>query len=120
MILRNVKIHRLVTLLAGQRFHETGSTALDLNLAAGFLLNVLDVVTSTANNLCSQVEAADRLQTNRELLFRPFALECHVSPEALQMMRFQCTYATELITLKVFRLTATETTLVNQVWQFLC
>ena len=72
---RDVEIHGLVALLAAVWFHETRTATLDLDLAAGFLLNVFDVVTSATDNLCSQIEAADRFETYGKLLFRPFALE---------------------------------------------
>jgi hypothetical protein len=49
---------------------------LDLNLAAGLLLDELDVVSAASDNLCSQVKAIDRLKGNRQLLLRPFALIC--------------------------------------------
>jgi hypothetical protein len=72
--IRNVEVHWLLALLAGLRLHKTGTATLDLDFAAGFLLDVLDVVATTTNYLCTQVEAADGLKTYRELLFGPFTL----------------------------------------------
>jgi hypothetical protein len=72
--IRDVEVHWLLALLAGLRLHKARTATLDLDFAAGFLLDVLDVVASTANYLCTQVEAADGLKTYRELLFGPFTL----------------------------------------------
>jgi hypothetical protein len=70
----NVEIHGLVALLAGLGLHETRATALDLYLAAGLLLDILDVVATAADDLCSQVKAADWFKTYGDFLFWPFAL----------------------------------------------
>lgn len=70
-----MQVHGLIALLARLRLHEARAATLDLDLAACLLLDVLDIVTTTANNLCTQVEAANRLETDRDLLFRPFALD---------------------------------------------
>ncbi len=59
-----MEVHRLITLLAGGRFQEAGTSAFDLDFAARFLLNVLDVIASPADDLGSQVEAADGFETN--------------------------------------------------------
>jgi len=75
---RNVQIHRLITLHASIVLDEAGATALDLNPATGLVLNVLHELTSLANNLRSKVETRDWLEVNRETLFGPFAL-LHVS-----------------------------------------
>ena len=77
--LRDVKVHGLFTLLAGLRLHKPRSATLDLDLAASFLLNVFDVVTSATDDLRSQVEATDRFQAYGKLLFRPFALELELA-----------------------------------------
>ena len=55
-----MKIHVLITFFVGCGFEEPGPTALDLNTAARFLLDVLHVGAAMANNLGTQVEAWDR------------------------------------------------------------
>jgi hypothetical protein len=69
-----VEIHRLVALLAALGLHETRAAALDLDFAAGLLLDELDVVATATDNLGAQVKAADRLKTYRYLLLGPLAL----------------------------------------------
>jgi hypothetical protein len=71
---RDVKIHGLITFLARLWLHETRSTALDLDLAAGLLLDVLDVVATTTYDLRTKIEATDRFETNGELLLGPLPL----------------------------------------------
>lgn len=69
-----MQIHGLVTFLASARLRETRATALYLDLATGFLLDMFDVSTTLADNLCSQVEPGNRFKANGDFLFRPFAL----------------------------------------------
>lgn len=47
----NMQIHRFVGFLASAMFHESASTPLDLNSAAGFLLDVLDIGTALTDHL---------------------------------------------------------------------
>ena len=98
--LRDVKVHGLFTLLAGLGLHKPRSATLDLNLAASFLLNVFDVVTSATNNLCSQVEATDRVQAYGKLLFRPFALELELAKCFSHTLQVRNTYTTKFIALE--------------------
>jgi hypothetical protein len=118
--LRDVKIHGLFTLLTGLGLHKPRSAALDLNLAASFLLNVFDVVTSATDNLCSQVEATDRFQAYGKLLFGPFALELGLAKCFSRALQVRNTYTTKFIAFKVLRFTATEATLIYQIGQLLC
>lgn len=71
---RNVQEHRLITLLASARFNESRAAALDLNTAAGLLLDVLHIRTTLANNLSTQVKSRNGLKINWNTLIRPFAL----------------------------------------------
>ena len=73
-----MQIHWLITLHASIVLDEAGATALDLDSAAGLILNVLHELTSLAHNLRSKVETRDWLEVNRETLFGPFAL-LHIS-----------------------------------------
>lgn len=118
--LRDVKVHGLFTLLAGLGLHKPRSATLDLNLAASFLLNVFDVVTSATNNLCSQVEATDRFQAYGKLLFRPFALELELAKCFSHTLQVRNTYTTKFIALEVLGFTATESALIYQIGQLLC
>ncbi len=69
-----MEIHRLVTLSIRAMLHETGIAPLDLDTAASFLLDVLDVSTPMTNDLCSQIETWDGLEVDGYTLFRPFTL----------------------------------------------
>ena len=115
--LRDVKIHGLFTLLAGLGLHEARSVTLDLDLAACLLLDEFDVIATATDNLCAQVKAANGLETYRDLLFGPLALET-VSNMFAELTRIS--YTTKFIALKVLRFTATEATLIYQIRQFLC
>jgi len=68
-----VEVQRVIALLSAM-FPEAGTTALDLNTAAGLLLNMFDILAAVAYNRCAQVETGDRLQTNGYPLFGPLAL----------------------------------------------
>lgn len=69
-----MEIHGFIAFLARVGLHETRATALDLDFAACFLLDELDVVATATDNLCSQVKATDGLKTYGDLLFGPLAL----------------------------------------------
>jgi len=69
----DVKIHGFVGLLAGGMLHEARTAAFDLNTAAAFLLNMLDVGSSLAYNLGTEVEARNIFHVERDTLFGPFA-----------------------------------------------
>jgi hypothetical protein len=106
----DMEVHGLLALLAGLWLHEAWATALDLNFAAGLLLDILDVITAAADYLCSQIEPAYWLKSDGDLLLRPFALyTVSLMAEKQKAVR---TYSAELVTLKVFGLATTETTLI--------
>jgi hypothetical protein len=69
-----MEIHRLIALLAALWLHETRTAALDLDLAAGLLLDVLDIVATATDDLCSQVKAANGLKTYGDFFLGPLAL----------------------------------------------
>ena len=69
-----MKIHILVTFAASAMFHETRTTAFNLNTAPSLLLNMLDVSTSMTNDLSTEIETWDWFKVYWNLLFRPFAL----------------------------------------------
>lgn len=77
--LRDVKIHVLITLTTCAMLHETRTTSLDLNTTSSFLLNVLYISSTVANNLCTEVKALNRFKINRNLLLGPFTLRKIVS-----------------------------------------
>ena len=70
-----MKIHRLVALFVRTMLHKARVAAFDLDTAARFLLNVLDVSTTMTYHLCSEIKARDWLEINGNALFRPFALQ---------------------------------------------
>jgi hypothetical protein len=74
------------------------------------LLDILDVITAAADYLCSQVETADRLKSDGNLLLGPFAL-CTFS-FIISKQDAVGTYSAKFITLKVFGLATTEATLI--------
>lgn len=96
----NMQVHWFVGLLASTVFHEAASPSLDLNSAAGFLLDVLDVRTTLSDDLCAKIEAGDVLHVYGDLFLGPFA-------------------SSEFIPFKRFRLSAPEASFVNQVRKLL-
>jgi hypothetical protein len=69
-----MQIHGLIAFSICAHFSKARPTAFDLDPAAGLVLNMLDVRTTLAHNLGSQVESLDRLQIDWNALFRPFPL----------------------------------------------
>jgi len=96
----NMEIHRLVALLAGGLLHKAGTSSFDLDFAARFLLNVFDVVSTSTDDLGSQVETTDRFKANGDLLFGPFA-------------------PTKLVAFEILRLAAAESPFIYQVRELL-
>ena len=66
--------HVLVTLTVGRLLEEPRATALDLNTAAGLVLDVLDVGAAMANHLGTKIEARNWLEVDGDLRLRPFTL----------------------------------------------
>lgn len=73
MYLRNMQVHLLIALHLGIMFFEAAASALDLNSAAGFLLDVLDVRSASSDNLGAQVESRNGLEIDGNALFGPLA-----------------------------------------------
>jgi hypothetical protein len=69
-----VKIHVFVTLAASAMFHESRATALDLNPASGFLLDMLYISSTVANNLSTKIKSWDLFKIDWNLLLGPFTL----------------------------------------------
>ena len=61
VFLRDVEEHVLIALLIRRRFEIARATTLDLYATSGLVLDVLDICTSGAHNLRSQVEARQRI-----------------------------------------------------------
>ena len=72
--IRYMQVHWLVTLLAGVMFDKARAATLDLYLAVGFLLDVLDVDALMADHLRAKVEPGDEFKVDRDFLFGPFPL----------------------------------------------
>jgi hypothetical protein len=98
-----MKIHLLIALHASVLLHEAAASALDLYSALGLLLDVFHVLTSLADDLCPEIETRDRLEFDRDALFRPFA--------ATERIAFDIWFRLATSTLKA--------ALVDQVWEFL-
>lgn len=72
--LPDVKKHGLVTLFVCLLFKKSRSSALDLNTASSFVLNMLYVRASLANYLSSKIEPANGFEINWNFSFLPLAL----------------------------------------------
>lgn len=69
-----MKVHWLIALLVGAVLDESRIASLDLNPTSSLLLNMLDVSTSVANYLRSQIKTLDGLEVDWDALLRPFTL----------------------------------------------
>ena len=96
--------------------HKSRTTALDLDAAARFLLDMLDIGAPVTYDLGSQVEAWNRFEVDGNLLLWPFALHTWL---AVIPIKLAYTYSAELITLNSIWFSSSEASLVNEVWQFL-
>ena len=110
-----MKIHRFIALFVCTMLHKARVAAFDLDTAASFLLNVLDVSTTVTHHLCSEIEARDWLEINGNALFRPFALQL----VSLSGYLWRGAYSSKLITLNLIWLSTPETPLIHKIWQFL-
>jgi hypothetical protein len=96
----NVEEHVLIALVVCGCLEISRPPALDLHTAPCFLLDVLYISTAVSNDLSTQVETMDRLQTDRNLLLGPFA-------------------SSKLITFDLFLVSAAEASFVNKLGEFL-
>ena len=112
----NVQIHVFVALTSCSMLHKSRTTALDLDAAARFLLDMLDIGAPVTYDLGSQVEAWNRFEVDGNLLLWPFALHTWL---AVIPIKLAYTYSAELITLNSIWFSSSEASLVNEVWQFL-
>ncbi len=110
-----MEIHWFVAFLVGPMLYKARIPSFDLDTAAGFLLDMLDVSTTVTYHLCPEVEAGDWLKINGDALFRPFALQAVSLPEHLRIRA----YSSKLITLDLIWLSSSETSLIHKVWQLL-
>lgn len=58
-IIRDMQIHRLITLSPRVVFLKSRTTSFDLYATAGFLLDMFDISTTLANNLRTKIETID-------------------------------------------------------------
>lgn len=70
-----MEIHVVVALTVRRGLEVSGATALDLDAAAGLVLNVLHVRATRADDLGSDVESWHRFKVDGDLLIRPLALQ---------------------------------------------
>ena len=71
---RDVNKHRLVVFVAGILIDKAGPETLDLYASTCLLLDVLDEHALRADHLCTDVEVANRFESDGNLCFGPFAL----------------------------------------------
>jgi hypothetical protein len=72
--LRNVEIHWLIMLLTSVLVFEAGASAFDLNSTSGLSLDMLNISTSSSDNLSTEIETRNWFQVDWNLFFWPFAL----------------------------------------------
>jgi hypothetical protein len=96
--------------------HESRATSLDLYAATRFLLDMLNIRTSVANNLGSKIETWNWFEVNWDLLLWPFTLQ-YLS--VIIPSDTHCTYSTKLIALNCFGFSSSEASLIDEVRQFL-
>ena len=108
----------LVSLTVSRLLEETRAAALDLDTAAGLVLDVLDVGAAMANHLGTKVEARNRLEVDGDLRLGPFTLP---NVSFLQYFRraWRYKYPSKFVALVVVRLPATETAFVHQLRKLL-
>ena len=99
---RNVQVHLLIALHLSVVLLESTATSLDLDSATRLLLDVLDVRSTSSNDLGAQVETRDRLEIDRDALLRPLATSQVIA-----------------LDLGLFLSRATEATFVDQIREFL-
>jgi hypothetical protein len=99
---RNMQVHLLIALHLSVVLLESTATSLDLDSATRLLLDVLDVRSTSSNDLGAQVETRDRLEIDRDALLRPLATSQVIA-----------------LDLGLFLSRATEATFVDQIREFL-
>ena len=99
---RNMQVHLLIALHLSAVLLESTATSLDLDSATRLLLDVLDVRSTSSNDLGAQVETRDRLEIDRDALLRPLATSQVIA-----------------LDLGLFLSRATEATFVDQIREFL-
>lgn len=109
--------HWVVAFSARTGFNESRTAALDLNAAAGLLLNVFHVRTALPDNLRAQIKPRDWLEINRNAFLGPFALY-NVS-EILSIHRKTASYAAKLVPFYRIALARAEPPFVDQIWELL-
>jgi hypothetical protein len=112
-----VQIHGLIAFSSSIVLHETRSTALYLDTASSFLLDVFDVGTTLTNNLSTEVESNDRFEVNGDLLLGPLALRNRL--EVNRELAQNTTYTTHGISLDLLWFSTAETSLIYKVRQVL-
>ena len=110
-----MEIHRFIALLVCAMLYKARIAAFDLDTAASFLLDMLDVSTTVTYHLGPEVETRNWLEINGNALFWPFALQAVSLPGQLRIWA----YSSKLITLDLIWLSTSETSLIHKVGQLL-
>lgn len=105
-----MQVHLFVALPASVMLHKAAAATFDLHLSSRLILDILDVAATMTDDLCTQVEAGDRLKVDRNALFRPLATTELVTLEGWVLL---------LRLLLLALVTSTEASLVDQVRQLL-
>ena len=111
--------HRLLAFSASTGFHEAGAPTFDLDLASGSLLNMLYIRTALSDHLGTKVKARNWLKVHWNPLFGPFTLRIVSMPLSPMENIPAISYTTVFVTFHLFRLTSTESALIDQVGEFL-
>lgn len=69
-----MQIHWLIAFPSGAMFNEARSATFNLDLAASFLLDMLNISTTLPDYLSTKVESRDWFEVDRKPFFGPFAL----------------------------------------------
>lgn len=69
-----MQVHRFIAFLASIVFDKARASTLDLDLAVGFLLDVLDIYSLVTNHLSTKVETGNEFEVDWNFFFRPFPL----------------------------------------------
>ena len=129
---RDVEEHGLIQDLLSIPLPEVRAMSFDLDTAAAFGLNMLDVRPSRADNLATNVEATNWLESNNDALFGPFTLIGTVSFRMITLGQrnfpalarggvgaFTDPSVLVSFILLLWWLAAAETAFIDEVWQLL-
>ena len=112
-----MQIHRLIAFSSSAMFNEARSAALDLDLAASLLLDMLNISTTLPDYLSTKVKSGNWFEVDRKPFFGPFALwQCQLFFLPKESCVF-ISYTAIFITLHWLRwFSSTESPFIDQIW----